>query len=72
MRKRFIAGAICPKCSSKDRIVTYQLDEKQYIECVVCDFKKSNFDDEQPVSKKSQSNEIVVKWPIRKKKSIDE
>jgi uncharacterized metal-binding protein (TIGR02443 family) len=38
-RKRFIAGAVCPKCSRMDKIVVYQDEEKKYRECVSCGFK---------------------------------
>lgn len=37
--KRFIAGAVCPKCGEMDRIVTYKLDSREFRECVSCDFK---------------------------------
>lgn len=36
--KRFIAGAVCPRCSEMDRLVTYKKDGKEFRECVSCDF----------------------------------
>ncbi|MFT7222716.1 MAG: putative metal-binding protein (TIGR02443 family) [Cellvibrionaceae bacterium] len=36
--KRFIAGAVCPRCSQMDKLVTYREDEKDFRECVSCDF----------------------------------
>lgn len=39
VKRRFIAGAVCPRCSAMDRIVNYVLDEKNYRECVACGFK---------------------------------
>jgi uncharacterized protein len=36
--KRFIAGAVCPKCGLMDRLVMYRQDDKQIRECVSCDF----------------------------------
>ncbi|GAA5524593.1 hypothetical protein Maes01_01150 [Microbulbifer aestuariivivens] len=39
VKKRFIAGAVCPRCSAMDTIVNYRQDEKNYRECVACDFK---------------------------------
>lgn len=39
VKKRFIAGAVCPKCSAMDRIVVYQEDDIEYRECVECGFK---------------------------------
>ena len=38
-KKRFIAGAVCPKCAARDRIVMYSVDGQQIRECVECDFK---------------------------------
>lgn len=44
LKKRFIAGAVCPKCAAMDVIVTYVMDGDPYRECVECDFKeKQNF-----------------------------
>lgn len=37
-KKRFIAGAVCPKCSEMDKIVVYNKDGKDYRECVSCGF----------------------------------
>lgn len=36
--KRFIAGAVCPRCSAMDRIVMYKKDGADYRECVDCGF----------------------------------
>lgn len=38
LKKRFIAGAVCPRCSEMDRIVNYWKDGKNYRECVSCGF----------------------------------
>ena len=37
--KRFIAGAVCPKCKAQDRLVMYREDETNYRECIECGFK---------------------------------
>lgn len=37
--RRFLAGAICPRCEAEDRIQVYALDDKDYRECVACGFK---------------------------------
>jgi hypothetical protein len=36
--KRFIAGAVCPKCAEMDRLVSYTNDEGTFKECVACGF----------------------------------
>lgn len=37
--KRFIAGAVCPRCSEMDRLVMYKEAGKEFRECVSCDYK---------------------------------
>lgn len=37
-KKRFIAGAICPRCSEMDKLVMYKENEKDFRECVSCGF----------------------------------
>ena len=37
--KRFVAGAICPRCSQSDTIRIYRNEIREYRECVKCDYK---------------------------------
>ncbi len=37
--KRFIAGAVCPRCAAMDRILSYSDEGRQFRECVSCGFK---------------------------------
>ncbi|WP_415889773.1 YheV family putative zinc ribbon protein [Neptuniibacter sp. SY11_33] len=39
--KRFIAGAVCPRCGEMDCIRTYRDEEREYKECVRCDYEDS-------------------------------
>jgi uncharacterized metal-binding protein (TIGR02443 family) len=39
VKKRFIAGAVCPRCSAMDKLMTYKEDGKEFRECVSCGFK---------------------------------
>lgn len=39
VKRRFVAGAVCPRCSAMDTIVVYNQDGKDYRECVSCDYK---------------------------------
>lgn len=39
--KRFIAGAVCPRCGEMDCIRTYKDEEREYKECVRCDYEDS-------------------------------
>ena len=38
-KKRFIAGAACPKCAALDKLMMYEEEGKEYRECVACGFK---------------------------------
>lgn len=43
-KRRFIAGAVCPRCSEMDTIVMYRLEGIEHRECVSCDFaEQANF-----------------------------
>lgn len=37
-KKRFIAGAVCPRCTQLDKLFVYSIDDKNFRECVNCDF----------------------------------
>ena len=39
-KRRFIAGAVCPRCSQMDKIVAFNEGGKDYRECVSCGFKE--------------------------------
>ena len=36
--RRFIAGAVCPKCAQMDRLVSYSNEQGTFKECVACGF----------------------------------
>jgi uncharacterized metal-binding protein (TIGR02443 family) len=38
VKKRFIAGAVCPRCSEMDKIIAFNKDSKDFRECVACGF----------------------------------
>lgn len=37
--KRFIAGAVCPKCGEMDRLRLWRDEEREYRECISCDYQ---------------------------------
>ena len=39
VKKRFIAGAVCPRCAELDTIVMYRRDGQEFRECVDCGFE---------------------------------
>ena len=38
--KRFIAGAVCPRCGVLDKLFIYHVGDKKFRECVNCDFQE--------------------------------
>jgi uncharacterized protein len=59
--RRFIAGAVCPKCAEMDKTVLYRVsDTEQVRECVRCGFKESIHDDAQPTEPVTRVNQPRV------------
>ncbi|WP_298451387.1 YheV family putative zinc ribbon protein [uncultured Marinobacter sp.] len=47
--KRFIAGAVCPRCAEMDKIMMFTDDNDEQIrECVACGFTDAISDAKQP------------------------
>ena len=53
-KKRFIAGAVCPRCGAMDKITMHQEEGVQVKECVACDYT----DKIDPVLNKASQNSI--------------
>ncbi|UZE96117.1 YheV family putative zinc ribbon protein [Alkalimarinus alittae] len=45
--RRFIAGAVCPKCAEMDRLITYSSEDGSYRECVSCGYTDKQMDEEE-------------------------
>jgi uncharacterized metal-binding protein (TIGR02443 family) len=43
--KRFIAGAVCPRCAAQDRIRSWEAEGRLHRECVACGFEDSQATD---------------------------
>ncbi|NRA62082.1 MAG: YheV family putative metal-binding protein [Psychrobium sp.] len=46
LKKRFIAGATCPKCKSVDSIMLFKENDVEKIECVECHHIQSQVSDD--------------------------
>ena len=57
-KKRFIAGATCPKCKAVDSIMLFMENDVEKIECVECHHQQSQVSDE--VAKAAQTPEQVI------------
>lgn len=54
MKKRFIAGAKCPKCQAQDRIVMITTTNDEWIECIEC-----NYSEQRPTEVESDIPELA-------------
>ncbi len=39
-KKRFIAGAKCPKCQAQDKVVMISTQTAEWIECIECNYSE--------------------------------
>ena len=44
IKKRFVAGAKCPKCGAKDSILLFKENGIETVECTVCDYREQQTD----------------------------
>lgn len=57
--KRFIAGAVCPRCGEMDRLVSYTNDEGSFKECVSCDFEEKQLVQVDPGEMETRVNQLT-------------
>jgi len=43
-RKRFIAGAVCPQCQSRDTLAVWRENAVEHVGCVKCGFTQRQTD----------------------------
>jgi len=61
IRKRFIAGSVCPECKDDDSLMLYEEDGQEHVECVSCDYKISERDaTANSTSQPTAENEQVI------------
>lgn len=41
IKRRFIAGARCPKCEAMDRVIMLSSDTDEWIECIECGYSEN-------------------------------
>nr|WP_269902794.1 YheV family putative zinc ribbon protein [Shewanella nanhaiensis] len=61
IKKRFVAGAKCPKCKAMDSIMLYKLNGVETVECTECDYTEQQADEQ--VAKKATGDVIGVFKP---------
>lgn len=57
-KKRFVAGATCPKCRALDTIMLYFENNVEKLECVECGYSESQTD--KNVTKATRTSESVI------------
>lgn len=58
MRKRFIAGATCPKCKAQDTLALWQENNIDVVECVKCGYQMREADKQ--AQEQVRTNEQVI------------
>ncbi|MEP1385081.1 MAG: YheV family putative zinc ribbon protein [Paraglaciecola sp.] len=57
-KKRFVAGATCPKCRALDTIMLYFENNVEKLECVQCGYSESQT--EKSVTQATRASESVI------------
>ena len=69
IKRRFIAGAKCPKCQALDRIVMLTSGEAEWIECIECGYEENRPTHiEEPESPAVPDEIGVIQFKKKKKK----
>lgn len=58
LRKRFIAGATCPKCQAQDTIMLFFENNVEKLTCVECGYEEAQPQEE--VKTASRANENII------------
>ena len=68
--KRFVAGAVCPRCAEMDTIRVYRNDIREYRECIRCDYKDGQNLDGSPDSAEELQTRVnqIKAEPAQQKK----
>ncbi|NRA20018.1 MAG: YheV family putative metal-binding protein [Oceanospirillaceae bacterium] len=62
--KRFVAGAICPRCAQMDTIRVYRNEIREYRECVKCDYKDGQNIDGSPEAVSELTTRVNQDKPV--------
>ncbi|PWC09911.1 YheV family putative zinc ribbon protein [Brenneria corticis] len=63
MRKRFIAGAVCPECQALDTLAVGREDQTEVVTCVKCGYRQSRSDAAPAEPQRSDRNIIGIFHP---------
>lgn len=63
IRKRFIAGAMCPVCRVQDTMAMWREGDVDIVQCVKCGYQMRKSDNDSPVRKLSKQQLIGIFHP---------
>lgn len=63
MRKRFIAGAVCPKCQAQDTLAVGREDETEVVICIKCGYHQRQSDEQAAPAGRSTEDIIGIFHP---------
>jgi uncharacterized protein len=63
IKKRFIAGATCPKCKAMDTLMLYFENNIEKMECVTCGYQQSQTERDIETATRAKENVIGVFKP---------
>ncbi|MBJ7222938.1 MULTISPECIES: YheV family putative zinc ribbon protein [unclassified Brenneria] len=63
MRKRFIAGAVCPKCQTQDTLAVGHENQTEVVVCVKCGYQQSRTDESATTAGRPADNIIGIFHP---------
>jgi len=63
IKKRFIAGAVCPKCQAMDSIRVYRIESVEVQECIHCDYteQQTHKNNQKTAEVNRQNDEIAIR-----------
>lgn len=70
MKRRFIAGAVCPACETMDTVVMYDADDKRWRECVTCGFKDALVEQPQEELKTRVNQPVPGEKPLAHEEEV--
>ncbi len=68
--RRFIAGAVCPKCAEMDRLITYSNDEGTFRECVSCGYVDKQVEQEEQVESDILETRVNLLTPMEQDEEV--
>lgn len=63
VRKRFIAGAVCPECQSQDSIFVTKEEKAEIVRCAACEYIEQRDENKEAQSASTHGNVIGLFKP---------